>query len=279
MSEPYRWREHDLDNELLTELTSDEPDEQRIRELVVKGANVNSTSELGGSVLMNALSFMQDGLPLPIIALLVELGADIHYFTDDGDCPLISACRTHKAEVVEFILQKGANPNFVYDYGETPLDWAEFDQWYHERESDGESYHVEAAREVTKMISILKSYGAKNLSELRAANVSGWLQVFGTYDTGLRTHGGEIEIKNVPNVTDGLKEEFEEWRASYWDSWGNLWGEKPEGFDRESNNKWGRRLAKKMKELLPADIKVQFLYINPKDETLYQRNVVWEEIE
>lgn len=96
----HRWRENDLDNELLTELASRNPSEERLRQLVSQGANLNSVDEFDESVLMDALSYVQDGLPIQIIHLLVELGANVNYETEDGFSPLTVAFLTQKAEAV-----------------------------------------------------------------------------------------------------------------------------------------------------------------------------------
>lgn len=64
----FRWRVNDLDNELLKELASSNPNEERIRQLVLQGADVNSLDKFGDSVLMDALGYIQDGLPIQILS-------------------------------------------------------------------------------------------------------------------------------------------------------------------------------------------------------------------
>jgi len=83
---------------------------------------------------MAAVYYTQDGLDLRFIRLLIELGADVNLMTsEDGECALWEACFTHRHEPVECLLELGANPNIVFDKFESVLDWAEFDQWYHEK--------------------------------------------------------------------------------------------------------------------------------------------------
>ena len=84
----HRWREKDVDNALMRELASDAPSEQRIRELVERGADVNSVKD-DESVVMFAMTRLETGLDERFSRLLVELGADVNYQSDDGGCPLL----------------------------------------------------------------------------------------------------------------------------------------------------------------------------------------------
>ncbi len=279
----HRWRENNLDNELLTELASRNPSEERLRQLVSQGANLNSLDEFDESVLMKAISFLQDGLPIRFIHLLVELGADVNYQTEDGFSPLTEAFLTHKAELVEVLLKYGANPNVVVEYNETLLDWVEFDQWYHECEGgqDEDTDDFKAAKEVGKMIVLLTKYGAKNLVDLRANVVARWLKIFAAYPkSGLTTSGGYIEIDSIKAVPDELKIEFKRWLESHWDNYPNeSYKDQPEDFDREKHNQWGQRLAKEIKFYLPPEIKLHLLTINAEDERKFRRNVNKEVID
>ncbi len=279
----YRWRENDLDNELLKELASCNPSEERLRQLVSQGADVNSLDKFGDSVLMDALGYIQDGLPIQIIHLLVELGANVNYQTEDGFSPLTEAFLTHKAEPVEILLKYGANPNVVVEYNETLLDWVEFDQWYHECEG---KYHENSedskvAKEVGNIIVLLTKYGAKNLVDLRANEVARWLKIFAANsETGLITSGGFIEIDSIKKLPDKLKTDFKKWLESHWDSYPDKsYKDKPEDFDREKHNQWGQRLAKEIKSYLPPEIKVHLLTINAEDEREFRRNVNKEVID
>lgn len=279
----HRWRENDLDNEFLTELASRNPNEERLRQLVSQGANLNSLDKFDESVLMNAISFLQDGLPIRLIHLFVELGANVNYETEDGFSSLTEAFYTHKAETVEILLSYGANPNIIIEYNETLLDLMEFDQWYHECEAGQyeDSDDFRAAQEVGKMIVLLKESGAKNLVDLRANVVDQWLKIFAAHPkSGLTTSGGYIEIDSIIAVPDELKIEFKRWLESHWDSYPDeSYKDKPEDFDREEHNQWGQRLAKEIKSYLPPEIKLHLLTINAEDERKFRRNVNKEVID
>ncbi len=271
-----------MDNALLTELASDNPSEERIRQLVEQGADVNSLDKFGDdSVLMDTIGYIQDGLPIRFVHLLIELGANVNYETEDGFSPLTEAFYTHKAEPVEILLAYGANPNIIIECRETLLDLVEFDQWYHECEGKyGDLYHSNAAQEVGKMIVLLKERGAKNLVDLRTEEVTRWLKIFASYPkSGLTTGGGFIEVDSIKELPDELKKDFKKWLASHWDSYpDDAWKDMPKDFDRHMHNEWGRRLAKQIKSYLPPEIKMSLFIINEEDERNFRRNVKKEEI-
>ncbi len=277
----HRWRENNLDNELLTELASRNPSEERLRQLVSQGANLNSLDEFDESVLMKAISFLQDGLPIRFIHLLVELGADVNYQTEDGACALSNATTSHSPEAVEFLLERGANPNVIIEYSETILDDAEFDYWYEKDEVIKGYLEPHWAKKMGEIVEILKHFGAKNLNDLFTSEVSRWLRIFATNsETGLITSGGYIEIDSIKKLPDKLKSDFKKWLESHWDSYPDKsYKDKPEGFDREKHNQWGQRLAKEIKSYLPPEIKLHLLTINAEDERKFRRNVNKEVID
>ena len=276
----HRWREKDLDNQLMLILTSNDPSEERIRELVRNGADVNSIKD-GDSVLMDALSFTNDyggtekSLDLRFIRLLVELGAEVNYVSEEGDSPIMSACFTHRWEPVECILQLGANPNHISDGDTTPLSWADTDQYYHEEISPDEI----AAAQLKETVRLLKQYGAKYRDDLFTEKLERWLQVCAFLPTGLFTLWGNIDVASINGVTEELTSEFRRWHESNWDQWyDKSWDDMPKGFDRKRHNEWGRELASQIRKLIPQEIKMEYLFVNAEDEKRKVRNVVREAI-
>jgi ankyrin repeat protein len=81
---------------------------------------------------MDAMVWLQDGLDERFIRLLVELGADVNYLSDDGGCPLSDACLLGSPALVEYLLTRGANPNVVYDFSDSVLGAVHTDLAYHE---------------------------------------------------------------------------------------------------------------------------------------------------
>jgi hypothetical protein len=276
-----RWRKNNLDNQLLIELASRKPNEERVRQLVLQGADVNSLDNFNESVLMNAISFLQDDLPIQFIYLLVELGADVNYQTEDGACALSNSTTYHSPEAVEFLLERGANPNVIIEYSETILDDAEFDYWYEKDEVTKGYLEPHWAEKMGEIVEILKHFGAKNLYDLFASEVSRWLRIFAAKsETGLITSGGYIEINSIKEVPNELKTDFKKWLESDWDSYPDKsFKDKPEDFDREDHNQLGQKLAKEIKSYLPPEIKVHLLTINAEDEQKFRRNVNQEVID
>ena len=72
---------------------------------------------------------------------------------------MFSACLTRNYEVIEFLLQRGANPNCI-SYPESLLDWVEWDHWFEKNERS------DWADEYLPIIELLKKFGAKSYREL-----------------------------------------------------------------------------------------------------------------
>ena len=240
MTDAFRWRDNDLDNALMLGLASDAPSEAHVRALVSQGADVNSVKN-DESVLMEALFFTADGLDERFIHLLMELGADVNFISNDGGCPLGSAISSANPALAENLLQRGANPNVVYDYTESLLEAAEFDLRYRAGEAggDADSPNGKRCRALEEIIGVLKRHGAKRLSEYDARQASRWLQVFGCYRTGLLTSTGYLNIESIDGLTDSFRSEFLGWKRSFWDSWPEQdWSSQPTDFDRRAHNEW-----------------------------------------
>lgn len=58
-----------------------------------------------------------------IVSLLVKKG-DVNTINRNGETPLHNACWTGQIEIVQVLLDYGANSNMQNDHGETPLHWA-----------------------------------------------------------------------------------------------------------------------------------------------------------
>ena len=165
------WSENELDNSLFAELISNAPSETKIRELVLKGANINAVSVYGEDVLIHAIGcvispdvveYWGQGLDIHFIQLLIELGANVNYIDDDNCNCLWSAMHVWIPELLEMLLKAGANPNLI-SQGEnmTILDWLSADQHYEEA-----NMNRGGAEPLAKMVALLKQYGAKYTSEI-----------------------------------------------------------------------------------------------------------------
>lgn len=78
-----------------------------VKGLIEQGINVNSLHPTLGTPLIMAIFL---SAKFPIIQFLIEKGADIDAVDADGLTPLITAVKWMNLEVVEFLLNRGANP-------------------------------------------------------------------------------------------------------------------------------------------------------------------------
>jgi ankyrin repeat protein len=98
---------------------------EEVRLAIEKGANVNAVREYGYFPLLACVDDKNrenSKQIIEILDLLLEKGAHIDFYLDDKETVLIySSWLLRSYEVVEFLLNKGANPNILND-GETALD-------------------------------------------------------------------------------------------------------------------------------------------------------------
>jgi len=166
--EPSARRERGLDEELMLEVVSEDPSPDRIRDLVRRGANPNSAAITGeNNLLADAITTIPHGLPIAIVKMLVDLGADVNADPGGEGCrPLFQACLAGIPDLVAFLLAKGADPNFFIEKHETLLDWVSFDRYFHAEvealATDSDRYMVRAYGEIIPM---LKAAGARSASE------------------------------------------------------------------------------------------------------------------
>lgn len=263
----FKWTENILDNQLFSEFSKSIPDEKTIRSLINQGANINAIDCKGDSVLIDAISNMQDGLDIKFIQLIIDLGADLDYVDEGFNC-LFDASLTQRPELVELLLKAGANPNCVSsESAESLLDWAEFDQFYEENEDRG------GAEPMTKIVELLKKYGAKSIEEIFVDKPEKFLTIFSGYaPTGLHTLNGYLKIEDIPNVDNNTILLFNEWVAENLDKWGEYEyydGVKisnPPDFELlKTHNDKGLQLSREIRKLIDKKIEVNYYFINIYD--------------
>ena len=91
-----------------------------IRELIEKGANVNTTTGNGET----PLHFAARGDSPKAVSLLLANGADVNAKDKDGDTPLHYAASRNHPKAVSLLLANGADVNAKDKKGRTPLDLA-----------------------------------------------------------------------------------------------------------------------------------------------------------
>jgi len=122
---------HDRDDRPLQRaLTSDPFSMEKVKLLIEKGAD---PSRLGDGKDTTLHVFYRSGCPkwesgecptLEVVELLVDGGADIHGVNAWGETPLHHAAGVHDLPVVEYLVKKGADVNAGNMDGWTPLDYA-----------------------------------------------------------------------------------------------------------------------------------------------------------
>jgi ankyrin repeat protein len=96
-------------------------DEDVLKLLLAKGANVHLQAADGSTALNNAATMGRTGAA----RLLIEAGADVNHKTRDGLNPLLIAADRGHTECVQLLLEKGADVNIKGSFGDSALYHAE----------------------------------------------------------------------------------------------------------------------------------------------------------
>lgn len=106
-------------NALLTEAAR-RGDFERAKLLLDQGADVNTRTQNGGTILM-AAAVRGDA---DAAEVFLGKGVDANARTVDGWTALMVACHSGYVEVVRLLLEQGADVNLRHQNGKTALDWA-----------------------------------------------------------------------------------------------------------------------------------------------------------
>lgn len=97
-----------------------------VKKLLEQGANANAQPEKENfSVLIHAIIKGAGTFCREIIEYLVDFGADINYRESKGNTPLMYAISKKDEWTAEFLLKKGADYNIANEKGTTPLSFAQ----------------------------------------------------------------------------------------------------------------------------------------------------------
>ncbi len=114
---------------------------------------------------------------------------------------------------------------------------------------------------------------------MKAARPRDWLVIFASYDSGLFTRDGFLQVDDLPSVSPQFCQRFKAWLAEHFDPWPkNKYDDMPQDFDRMAHNLAGRRLAMEIKQLVGAAVDVEYVCICPESETNGVRNVKRESV-
>lgn len=104
--------------------------------LLERGADVNAVTKAGPQIAWNALTFATNrdetysvtADEKKTIELLIHYGIAIDLADDEGRTPLMRAAQSRNAEIVEVLLNAGANPNLKDKYGHKAVDYLALNQ-------------------------------------------------------------------------------------------------------------------------------------------------------
>ena len=166
-----KWSKNPLDNSLYEEIIKKDTSEEKVIQLIKNGANINSVSDSGDSLLQELISNWEaDGgrIKFEIIKLLIKLGVNINHTNEGFNC-LFNAWLRYNYDLFELLLKNGANPNCIStDTNESLLDWIEWDRHF-EVDLEG-TVDKEWITSMESIIILLKSYGAKTQKEIMLHN-------------------------------------------------------------------------------------------------------------
>ena len=98
-----------------------------VAKLLAKGINPNHKNPLTGSSILHFAVMTPQATP-EIVQLLLNYGAFVNMADSELSTPLHRACEAGRADLIEILLFKGAEPNIMNKNGYHPIDLSESDQ-------------------------------------------------------------------------------------------------------------------------------------------------------
>ena len=162
------WSENKIDNSLYNEVIRKDTNLENIKNIISSGANINTISKFGDNLLTEVIRNWEadeGNIKFDVINLLLDLGININHTIEGFNC-LFNAWLRYNPNLIELLLQKGANPNCIStDTNQSLLDWIEWDRHF---EVDLEKTNdIEWIESMDKIIELLKKYGAKTRKEIQ----------------------------------------------------------------------------------------------------------------
>jgi ankyrin repeat protein len=100
----------------------------RAAEILSAGADINERDKHGETILDQIILDIDDiSQRRAVISFMLGHGADPRLISPDGSGPLFSAVIAQDTEVLQMLLDYGADPNAEHDLGESLYSYAEFD--------------------------------------------------------------------------------------------------------------------------------------------------------
>ena len=260
-----------LDKQLWEEFDKPSLNENIIYDLLGKGANINSVNDIGDNLLINCIFHDSD---INIIKIIIELGININYADEGGFNCLFFAYLTNRSDLVELLLEKGAEPQYLsMESFETLLDWIETNRWFHiEVEKDVD---INWINNDEKIINLLKAYGAKSIFD-HAESIDDYLIITGYIDSGLYTKYGYLNINEINNIDENTITIFKEWLSRIVDISKDIGNGIFDDRDLlEKTNNEGIIITEKLRNIIENNaITVKYNYI--KMDSGYRKEVIIE---
>jgi ankyrin repeat protein len=268
---------------------------EEIKSALQKGANINAINDSGETPLANAIAYYwvvdmesnrkytddeHDALKksnyaklVPIVDFLLENGADINLFENDGIPPIVRAYYTNTPELVKYLLEKGANPNVncyrnepsEKDYCSTILSC--INELFYE-EYDDKAKEIE--RIVLQYGGRLYHFGYNPIKREYTGRT--FIEIWPTpdcifYDSGSYTCGDyktlhiEINENEYADIDISSVKGWEQWHQEIVDDY---YGKKYKKTEKEWNEWFDRGLvlAKQLATILPKNVDLYYLYNN-----------------
>ncbi|KLI29725.1 ankyrin repeat domain-containing protein, partial [Brachyspira hyodysenteriae] len=103
-----------------------------VKFLLEKGADANTVCEIENEDMVISPTPLMNAAyngNINIINMLLENGADINYTTDFGTTPLMMAASFNHFEAVKVLLENNADTSITDEDGRTALDWAKLENF------------------------------------------------------------------------------------------------------------------------------------------------------
>ncbi|TVL54277.1 ankyrin repeat domain-containing protein [Brachyspira hyodysenteriae] len=111
---------------------SSDENEEMVKFLLEKGADANTVCEIENEDMVISPTPLMNAAyngNINIINMLLENGADINYTTDFGTTPLMMAASFNHFEAVKVLLENNADTSITDEDGRTALDWAKLENF------------------------------------------------------------------------------------------------------------------------------------------------------
>ena len=163
-----------IDKDLIDELLKDSPEYNKIKSLILNGANINIRfGEYNSNILDKLLEGRRGGenekIDINKIRFCLENGLDLKIMNHVvGFNYLFDACMLLRPDIVELLLQYGSDPNCISEDNneETLLDWISEDIYFEEVIERFNQYTEEDIKKYKECEKLLIKYGGKYFREI-----------------------------------------------------------------------------------------------------------------